>query len=416
MNITPKILSASVLVLLSSTQICKAENFVATVTLDGITQTLSFATFGEAIDAANNPNQFKDLFPNSSSSIGAVGTLDFKGVPIEFTKPSNDTVTIAIPNIGVSETITIENADKLSDSALNKAISTQVNDLIRSNNASINKELALVDSADPLGGNPSSIMGIMVENAYLLGTNDDWDIGSRKKASTENRFEGGVRHGGYSLDGKSVNSITFPFAYTLKMNDRQQLIVSVPFTYLETQKAASYDGGAGFAYKHRITDHWVLTPAVAYGFRGSFDLADVGHIASGTITSKYTFDLDSLDPNSYKLSIGNMAGYYTTLPYAVDGYSVDPNLESYIFKNGLILSKNISNDFLGKTLNVAANFTDTEYFGSPFFVDQYNELGVSIKTFNDNHWFSAFGFNANYLFSATGKNVEGYRVGLTYQF
>ncbi len=416
MNITPKILSASVLVLLSSTQLCKAENFVATVTLEGITKSLTFDTFGAAIDAASHPEQYKDLFPGVNSTVGAVGTLDFKGVPIEFNKISADTVTIKIPNIDVNETITIDNAANLSDKAINKQISTKVSDLIRSNNASINKELALVDSADPLGGNPSSIMGIMVENAYLLGTNDDWDTGASKKSSTENRFDGGARYGHYSLQGKAVDSLTFPFSYTFKMNDRQQLIVSVPFTYLNTQNAASYDGGAGFAYKHRITDHWVLTPAVAYGFRGSFDLADVGHISSGTITSKYTFVLDSLDPNSYKLSIGNMAGYYTTLPYAVDGYSVDPNLESYIFKNGLILSKNVSNNFLGKTLNVAANFTDTEYFGSPFFVDQYNELGVSVKTFNDNHWFSAFGFNANYLFSATGKNVEGYRIGLTYQF
>lgn len=402
-------------VLFGLAPVSHAENFTATVTLDGITRSLTFATFGDAINAANNPDQYKDLFPGVTSTVGAVGTLDFKGVPIEFNKVSKDNVIIQIPNLGINESITADPTGKTS-AAISKELNTKVETLIKSNNASINKELAKVDPADPLGGNPSSLMGIMVENAYLLGISDDWGVTPSKKPASAHEFAGGARYGHYALQGKSVDTLTFPLGYTFNINERQQFIVSVPFTYVDTQGAASYDGGMGFAYKYRVNDQWVLTPAVAYGFRGSFDLADVGHVVSGTVTSKYTFDLDPSDPSSFKLSVGNMLGYYTTLPYAYDGYSLDPDLQSYIFKNGLVLSKTIRQTFLGNTLNVAANFTDTEYFGSPFFVDQYNELGVSVKATNDNSWITAFSFNANYLFSATGKDVQGYRLGLSYQF
>ena len=408
-------LLAGALALLGVIQTAQAENFSTTVTLGGITRTLEFVSYNDAIDAANNPGKYQGLFPGVTSTVGAVATLDFKGVPIEFEKVATDTVIFKIPTLGINETVNVTASPNTPTSQITKQLNTKVENTVRSYNASINKELAKVDSADPLGGNPSSIMGIMVENAYLLGTTDDWS-NPPSKSATKNRFEGGVRYGHYSLSGKSVDTITFPFSYTFKIDQRQQFIVSVPFTYIDTQGAQSYDGGAGFAYKYRVTDRWVLTPAVAYGFRGSFDLADVGHIASGTVTSKYTFDLDSLDPNSYKLSIGNMAGYYTTLPYEEKGYSVDPDLQSYIIKNGLILSKNLNSDIWGHKLNVAANFTDTEYFGSPFFVDQYNELGATVKAVNDQHWLSAFSFNANYLFSATGKNVDGYRVALNFQF
>lgn len=415
MKAKSKFLSAGAIALLCVSHASVAENFSTTVTLGGITRTLSFANFDEAIKAANHPEQYQGLFPGVKSTVGAVVDLNFKGLPIQFEKVSATNVVMKLPTLGVTESVNVAKTPGVSSSAVTKQLNTKVENVLKSYSAPINKELAKVDSADPLGGNPSSIMGIMVENAYLLGTTDDWSTDSAT-SSTKNRFDGGVRYGSYNLSGKSVDTVTFPLSYTAKLDNRQQLIVSVPFTYIDTQGASSYDVGAGLAYKYRVTDRWVLTPAVAYGFRGSFDLADVGHIASGTLTSKYTFDLDSLDPNSIKLSIGNMAGYYTTLPYEVNGHSVDPNLQSYVIKNGLILSKNISSDFIGNKLNIAANFTDTEYFGSRLFVDQYNELGVSVKAANDQNWISAFGFNANYLFSPTGKNVDGYRIGLTYQF
>lgn len=411
-NATKRLITC-ILVCISQTSF--ADNFSTTVTLGGITRSLNFVSFDDAINAANNPNDYQGLFPGVKSTVGALVTLDFKGVPIQFNKVSSNNVIVSIPSLGVTESVNVTQGAGTPSGTVTKQLNTKVENVVRTYNAPINKELAKVDSADPLGGNPSSIMGIMVENAYLLGTTDDWS-GQSEKTSLENRFDGGVRYGHYDLSGKSVDTITFPFSYTFKMDQRQQLIVSVPFTYIDTQGAQSYDGGAGFAYKYRVTDNWVLTPAVAYGFRGSFDLADVGHIASGTLTSKYTFDLQPADPNSFKLTVGNMAGYYTTLPYAVKGYSVDPDLQSYVIKNGLILSKNFNSNIIGRKLNVAINFTDTEYFGSTFFVDQYNELGFTVKSANDQHWLSAFGFNANYLFSATGKNIDGYRVALNYQF
>ncbi|MDO9104507.1 MAG: hypothetical protein Q7U57_06050 [Methylovulum sp.] len=392
-----------------------ADNFSTTVTIDGITRTLSFANFDEAINAANNPDQYQGLFPGVTSTVGAVVNLDFKGVPVQFEKVSATNVIVTLPSLGVTESVKVAAGSGISSSAVTQQLNTKVENILKGYSAPINKELAKVDPADPLGGNPSSIMGIMVENAYLLGTSDDWPTDSAKP-SAKNSFDAGARYGHYALSGKSVDTITFPFGYTFKIDDRQRLIVSVPFTYIDTQGAQSYDGGAGFAYQYRINKQWVLTPAVAYGFRGSFDLADVGHIASGTLTSKYTFDLDALDPNTFKLTVGNMAGYYTSLPYDMDGHSVDPDLQNYIIKNGLTLGKNIGSHFLGNELYIAANFTDTEYFGSRLFVDQYNELGMSVKTVNSKNWVGGLGFNANYLFSATGKNVEGYRVGLNYQF
>lgn len=403
----------SALTLLCAAQAAVADNFDTTVTLGGITRSLGFATFDDAIKAANHPENYQGLFPGVKSTVGADVIMNFKGVPIEFQKVSTTQVNVIIPGLGIQQSVVVTPGGV---GSLSKQLDTKVENFVRSHNASINKQLAKVDPADPLGGNPSSLMGVMVENAYLLAMTDDWSGSTRKNPNIKNRFDGGIRYGHYDLSGKSVDTFTLPLSYTVKLDDRQQIIVSAPFTYIDTQGATSYDGGAGVAYKYRMNDKWVLTPAVAYSLRGSFDLADAGHVASGTVTSKYTFDLESLDPNSLKLTIGNMAGYYTTLPFAVKGYSVDPNLQNYILKNGLILSKNVNGDFWGHKLNVAGNFTDTEYFGSHFFVDQYNELGITVKAVNDKHWLSALSLGGNYLFSATGKDVSGYRVSLMYQF
>jgi hypothetical protein len=396
-------------------QAAVADNFSTTVTLNGITRSLNFASFDDAINAANHPDQYQELFPGVKSTIGALVTLDFKGVPLEFNKVSANNVIVTIGDLGVTESVNVATGG-LSSSVVTKQLNRKVENVIRSYNASINKELAKVDSADPLGGNPSSLMGIMVENAYLQGMNDGWSTAANPKSALKNRFDGGVRYGSYALSGKSVDTFTLPLSYTFNLDARQQIIVSSPFTYIDTQRAQSYDGGAGFAYKYKVNDNWILTPAVAYSLRGSFDLAAAGHVASGTVSSKYTFNLDSSDPNSLKLSVGNMAGYYTTLPFEIKGYSVDPDLQNYVIKNGLVLSKSLSSGLMGHKLNVAANFTDTEYFGTRFFVDQYNELGMSVKAYNDQHWLSALSMNANYLFSATGKNVDGYRISMNYQF
>lgn len=410
---------------LCAAQASMADNFSTTVTLDGVTRTLNFQNFQAAENALIHPGQYKGLFPGITNTQGLSAVFNYQGVPVSIQKgggtsglPVNQ-VAIAVqgsPTQIVSVPTTAANGQALTPVAINKAIDKAIKTTIFSKGGAINKELAKIGSASPIAGNPASIMGLMVENAYLLGQADDWDNTSGQTDKLANRFDGGARYGHYDLAGTPVDTITMPLTYTFNMNPRQQLIFSVPFTYINTQTAASYDAGFNIAYKFRVNDRWVLTPGVAYGIRGSFDLADIGHVASGTVTSKYTFDLGTKEPNGLKLSIGNMVGYYTTLPFSLSGYSLDPNLQNYILKNGLSVSKDLDGNVMGHKMNVAANFTDTEYFGSPLYLSQYNELGATVKAYNGKSALSALSVSANYLFSALGNNVNGYRFSLMYQF
>jgi hypothetical protein len=68
---------------------------------------------------------------------------------------------------------------------------------------------------------------------------------------------------------------------------------------------------------------------------------------------------------------------------------------------------------------VGAYFTDTHYFGSALYFNQFNEFGLSLKPQNAGKMLDALTVDANYLFSIAGPHsneLDGFRLNLGYKF
>jgi hypothetical protein len=75
--------------------------------------------------------------------------------------------------------------------------------------------------------------------------------------------------------------------------------------------------------------------------------------------------------------MGNMAGYYLTLPVRFGEYSVDYDLRNTIVKNGLLFSLPLQQPIWGRNFSIDAYVTDTRFFGDALYSDNYQEVGIT---------------------------------------
>lgn len=283
-------------------------------------------------------------------------------------------------------------------------------------------------SSGAIAGNPASLMGTMVDQIFQLTTTHGTSPNFRQLSASSDKnpshfFGVDLQYGHFNLAGASVDTFTMPLSYTHKFNPKNQLIVSLPLTYISTGGNSSYQAGGSLAYQYNLIDNWSLTPAISYGYRGTPDSSNginrtEGHLLAGTLTSKYLWQINPADAKSIKLTLNNMVGYFQTLDMNTTigktTYQTSGNVDNVVLKNGLSVSKTF-----GK-VNIATVVTDTEYFGTHLYYEQYNEVGITLKPEHKHKsaW-DTLNLNANYLFSvADGQagNMDGFRLNLGYQF
>lgn len=125
-------------------------------------------------------------------------------------------------------------------------------------------------------------------------------------------------------------------------------------------------------------------------------------------TSTYTLPLI----NSYSLTIGNMVTYSKSLKIKAGEYSFNPDIQSTIFRNGLMLSQPLS--LFNSSLAVQYSITDTRYTGDKLYIDNTQEAGVSIGTDassgDSNNWLR---IGLSYI---RGKDMNGVTTTFGYWF
>ena len=290
---------------------------------------------------------------------------------------------------------------------------------------------------DPVAGNPHSLMANLVSTDFNRAFSADETSGipadettsekpSSEKTTTTNsnlialspRF-GSLRQG--NLDS---TQITLPIAYTIRFNSdpRYQINFSMPITWVEVDGANAYSTGlgVGFTFPVPYIDNWSLTPAVSYGGVGSVDLASLSQVISGSLTSIYTFKI-----GKYLLKLGNMGGYYRTMPfpYSVSGFDIssfDPGISNEVFRNGVMVG--IPTESVLKNTSVELFVNDTRYFGDKLFIDNYQEFGFSYgfnKAYRKNlkdkvkNCLNDLRGGASYLYS---NESQGYSFNMGYTF
>lgn len=378
--------------------------------------TSSYTSISDVIDNLDT-NEIKADLPSYTDTSEASAILNFRGVPITLSIDQNSTtIRLSIPSIDVDESFTgtdrDDSVDKMED-WLKKNGKAAVTKLM--------KELVAETPTDPLAGNPASLESRMVALDYDYAVSPDETIEMNTKQSAEGSINANMisifaKYSNYDLDGTSSSTYSLPMAYTFRFSgSKNSIAIRVPVSMVDIDGSKAYNFGLGLGLTYFVTDDWSLTPAIGYTAVGSVDLASVAQLISGSLTSSYSFHL-----GRYTLTMGNMIGHYKTIPFDYDDYSIDPDIQNTVLRNGLNL--NIPTDGLIKGTSLELFVTDTRYYGSDLYVDQYNEFGLSYgfakisqkkkgdKVYN---LMRKLRVGVSYL---TADNVSGYTVNFGYSF
>lgn len=168
-------------------------------------------------------------------------------------------------------------------------------------------------------------------------------------------------------------AIELPFSYTAKFDSdpRKKFHVDLPLSYSDTDGAASYSIGLGFAYTHPLSDVWSLTPAIGVGATASPDLGSGGGVDSFSLTSAYTWRLGSM-----ALSMGNGVGRYSSLKLKIGDVEADADVKNTVFTNGFMLTG--PSGLIAKNFVIEYSLVDTRIRGDQVYTDVYDEIGIAL--------------------------------------
>lgn len=334
--------------------------FNASLCVEGQLVSKSFNKIQDLIDTIDN-SDLKQSFPNYEKNVSEGRfQLDIRGLPVSLAYERNSTqLAFTVPSLGINETFNGGTRDASND---------LFEDYIKQNGSNILKELLRVSPIDPLAGNPTSIQSQMAIADYSVGVDSMY-----APSAPGGAFGLGARFGSYTMGGFKQNVYTLPISYSYTFSNHDVLSLRLPLTYIETGGATSYQGILGVSYKKSIFSRWALTPSLGYGATGSTDLGSLGHILSASLTS----DLMLYDNGKLSLSMGNMVGYYLTLPIRIADYNVNYNLQNIITRNGFLLSMPLQKTFLNREFSLDFFVTGTWFFGDALYNNNYQEIGFS---------------------------------------
>ncbi len=384
------------------------------------TESLSFDTVEELYDAVDE-TELADLFETADvmyigNDLGmgsrAEAEINYRGIPVFLGYEMNSNrLTFKVERIGVDLTFEGVSRDDSLDE-LEDFLEGQGSDIIND----INKLLVAESPVDPLAGNPSSLLGSTVHNAFSTATDTGQKPVNAGAGAGDAKSGGlaglGARFGKYTYAGNNVTAFTFPFGYSRKTETGKEISFNVPIVYVKTESAESYKIALELSSKLPVTEQWSLTPMIGYGLVGSEDLVSAGQLGSLALTSVYEFNRHTT-ANGWTFSVANMAGLYKTFPIEISGVEIDPDLSNQVAKNDLIGTR--IHTLFNRIATTQIYLTDTRFFGDELYSEQYNEIGVFIKPRYEGSGLGRyFGINSTYLFGE--GDVEGFRLSLSYQF
>lgn len=116
--------------------------------------------------------------------------------------------------------------------------------------------------------------------------------------------------------------------------------------------------------------------------------------------------------------MGNMGGYYKTLPFKYNDIDLDLGLKNSIMRNGLSIAFQLPMRIGGRQMGIEMFVTDTQIYGDELYIDQYNEIGLSLSPMRRardkaNFASSDFGLAVKYSHYDEG---HGFNFSLSYKF
>ena len=346
------------------------------------------------------------LFPDYTSTSALRSDVSFGGVKaiMSFAEGSN-ALSMQIPDLDVSQTF---NGATRADSA------KLFRDYLR-NNADllgrIHKRQAAISPLSPITGTGGALRGaIGADFDAGFGETATQIVGSQGGSTgTQNLIGLGVVVSQHKVAGETVRNVSMPLSYTVRndIDPRRQALVRAGVGVLDTAGTQSYQARIAGGYRFPMSDEWALTPMAGFSIAGSEDAAFYVGVASASVTSTYTWELDGFD-----LTMGNMVGGYQTVKLGSRAFSTDPNIRNVAFKNGLVLSQPVT--IGGQRMSAEYGFADTRMTGTELYQKSAQELTFSLGT-NRNALSARSFFRATVAFQRA-RDSKGVTLSVNYWF
>ena len=347
----------------------------------------------------------------TSTSI-ATANFDVRGVDVVVSYPTNgSTLIFQVPALGVSETfVGATRAD--SEAALIDFLERNRNNLL----TRLLQLLVATSPADPVAGQPNSLMSKMVAADFDIGTT----VGPENSSAPTGQARGdapsliklGARFGHFNASDLDSDVVDLPFRYTVPLADpRWGVTFDFPVTYVETEGAKSYAASFGVAGRLPLLDNWTLTPALRVGGTGSVEAGAAAALYSASLTSNFEFKIADID-----VAIGNGATFIQTLPLSFGGYSLDYDLTNYVVRNGISASGDTSFTLFGEPVTWEAAVVNTQFFGTDLYAENTTDVSISFGTKESRNGMTWDSVRVGLTYTFTDADFQGVRLNFGYQF
>ncbi|MBB3860692.1 hypothetical protein GGQ88_001961 [Novosphingobium hassiacum] len=363
------------------------------------------------------------------SQVGRIsGVFDLQGVPVIAGYAENSSVlTLRFVDPGTGNTISA-GAGNVCSFTYNGAtrqesfnqFDTEVDDGSSATAQRITQCLGTARSrfspVDPLVGNPFSLQGTMARSALDLtegdslveidpaaGANsagDPWIIGGQFASGSAGRFD--------------ITRIDARIAKGWRVfeGNRARLKLDLPFSFTRIKGATAYNGQIGLALEVPIKTNWSLEPRVSYGIVYSADQGSVGHIAQGSVASRYV--IRGLGRG--QLVIGNMVGYSATLKTPGD-INLNPDVKNWLFRNGAAYELPLKMRVMDRATSLRASYTFTNFAGDKLYNNNFHEGTISFGLRGREDTPKQFRDVMRLIFSTVqAKGFSTYTAGLGFRF
>ena len=373
-----------------------ADPFTIRLTVPGspvVTQ--GYTSVDNAIDTISNQGNLTTLAPTYSdpARTPAQFNISLRGLSGTLNYPSGSTaLVVSIPAAGINQTF--DRGRSRSDSAEQFRLCIE-----QGTCGNLSRSLAQNTAQDPFAGNPESLTNQMIAGDFGRAVANATGA-SQPGASFDARF------GSFSGSGLSSNNISLPIGYSWRLSARDGLDLDVPLSITDTGGGKSYSGNVGLLWRHRVLTNWTLQPSVRFGGVGSTDLGAAAGAWSVGLTSTVKFDLS----DTWKLTIANGITYISSIPISIGKYKIDYNLTNVVFRNGLIMTRNLDFQIMHLPVNGSVFAIDTRFTGDSVYVNNYQEFGF----FTSAGSFHPVRLGASYLVGAHGTNGFAVNTGVTF--
>lgn len=219
----------------------------------------------------------------------------------------------------------------------------------------------------------------------------------------------GVLLSQHQIAGATVRTLSLPLSYTVRndIDPRRQALLRGGIGAVDSAGSKSYSGRFSAGYRFPMSDEWALTPMVGASLAGSDAVGYYTGIASGSIASTYILERDG-----YDISLGNMLGYYRSFKPPGGSYGVDPSLQVFALRNGVLISQPVT--IGSRKMSVEYGLSDTRYFGDVLYQKAAQDLTISLGT--NKSAFSARSFFRATLALQKVRDGHGVAINVNYWF